>query len=52
MKIRNKLTGIIIDDVYREGSVISKNGTVSVYYQFGDRYKKPYYGDEYVIIEK
>ena len=30
MKIRNKLTGVIIDDVYREGSVIGNNGVVHV----------------------
>lgn len=51
MNIRSKLTGIVIKDVYKEGSVISKNGIVPVYYKFGDRYKVSYCGDEYVVIE-
>ena len=50
MKIRSKITGEVIDDVYNEGTVISKSGIIPVYYKFGDKYKIPYYGNEYVVL--
>ena len=51
MRIRSKRTGEIINDVYKEGTVISNKGIVPVYYKFGDKYEIPYYGDEYVVVE-
>lgn len=48
MLVRLKRTGETID-VYKEGTVISNKGIIPVYYEFGDEYKVPIYGDEIVI---
>ena len=48
MKARVKATGEIVD-VYKEGSVISKNGIEGCYYRFGDTAKKVIYGSELVF---
>lgn len=50
MKARLKKTGEWID-VYKEGSVISKNGVEGCYYRFGDAAKRVIYGSE-IVFEK
>lgn len=48
MIARLKSTGAYVD-VYKEGSVISKNGVEGCYYRFGDTAKKVIYGSELVF---
>lgn len=50
MIARLKRTGEWVD-VYKNGSVISKNGTEGCYYKFGDTTKNVIYGSE-LVFEK